>query len=371
MMTNGSEKPYYLYLHVPFCRSVCGYCDFCHTVYREEAADRWLAAVEKEITEKKIRKDLLTVYIGGGTPTALNDGQLDRLLTLIDPYSQSCIEYTAEINPETLTDEKAVILRRHGVNRASVGMQTGDEHLLRLLGRRHTMADTVRPVEILRNHGIDNISLDLMYSLPQQTMDTFCSSLEEAVRLNPSHLSLYSLTIEENTVFHRKGYEHLDDDTEADMYEAAVRILAEHGYHQYETANFCLPQKESVHNSAYWNYLDFYGISCGASGKENHRRYDHTRSLRQYIEDPSAVEYTDLSPDDEKFEMIMMGLRLKRGMDLNLYKERFGEPAEARFGRALTKMKEQKMLEEHDGYLRATDRGFEILNEILVEFLDG
>ena len=161
------------------------------------------------------------------------------------------------------------------------------------------------------------------------------------------------------------------DDTEADMYEAAVRILAEHGYHQYETANFCLPQKESVHNSAYWNYMDFYGISCGASGKENHRRYDHTRSLRQYIEDPSAVEYTDLSPDDEKFEMIMMGLRLKRGMDLNLYKERFGEPAEARFGRALAKMKEQKMLEEHDGYLRATDRGFEILNEILVEFLDG
>ena len=369
MMTSGSKKPYSLYLHVPFCRSICHYCDFCHVVYSPQTADQWLQAVEEEIQLKQIREDLRTIYIGGGTPTALREDQLDRLLSLLDPYRNSCAEYTAEVNPGTLTDEKARILSAHGVNRASIGMQAAQDSLLSLLGRTHTQADTEEAVRILRRNGIRNLSLDLMYSLPQQTMEMFRESMEEALRLCPDHISLYSLTIEENTVFGRKGYQHLDDETEADMYEAAAEYLEANGYHQYEISNFCLPEKESLHNSAYWNYEDFYGISCGASGKENHARYDHTRSLQAYIRNPLECEIIVLSKADEKFETVMMGLRLKKGMDEKRYEACFGETVRDTYGDVIRKLEASGMLQEKDGYLRCTRKGYPLLNEILIEFL--
>lgn len=354
-----------LYVHVPFCRHICAYCDFAHTVYRREDGDAWLKAIEKELAYRADDSVIRTVYLGGGTPSALAPDQLERLLQLLDPYIKTAAEATIEVNPETVTPQLAGILVKHGINRISMGMQSSSDALLKAIGRRHTFADTVRAVKIFQDAGIANISLDLMYSLPSQTMDDLKTSVYDALALKPAHLSLYSLTVEENTVFGKTGVQPLDEDTEADMYEWICRTLPHYGYRQYEISNFAMPGKESRHNLAYWHYDDFIGIGCGASGKDGYMRYDHTRQLKAYIENPLAVSEIPLSKKDAEFEMVMMNLRLKEGMNLQKYSERFHEDCHQRFGDRTDQLKKEGLLEEAGGYLRASERGYEILNDVL------
>ncbi|MGM9942289.1 MAG: radical SAM family heme chaperone HemW [Bulleidia sp.] len=365
------SRPSHLYLHVPFCASICGYCDFAHVVYRHETVQKWLDAVQKEIACAAIPDILTTVYIGGGTPTSLDPAQLDQLLSMLDPYVHNVREYTIEINPETLDETKCAIIASHGINRASIGFQTGDHRLLKLMGRHHTMDDMHTCVHLLKGSGIDNISLDLMYSLPFQTMDNLRKSIDDALSLDPTHLSLYSLTIEENTIFGKKGYDHLDEDTEADMYEMICSVLPEHGFMQYEVSNFAKDGKQSLHNTAYWEYEDFIGIGCGASGKENHRRYDHTSNVNAYISDPFRREYIPLDETDEMFERLMMGIRMKQGMDLSRFEKAHGIPFEQVYGKTLHNMLEQGWMEIHGNRLCASEKGYEIMNTLLVEFLDS
>ena len=364
-----NNRPEYLYLHVPFCRTICSYCDFCHAVYTEQMAEQWLDALTEEIRQKEINPQLKTIYIGGGTPTSLSCRQLDRLLTLLDLYRQQVIEYTVEINPETLDETKAEILQEHGVNRASIGFQTSSPSLLKMMGRHHDLPMMHRTIDLLRSKGISNLSLDLMYSLPQQTMTDLQTSLQDALSMQPEHLSLYSLTIEENTVFGKKNYHHLSDDEEADMYEWICRILPTYGFHQYEISNFAKGDHESLHNKAYWNYRDFYGISMGASGKEGLCRYDHTRSFQTYLKDPCAVEAISLTKEDAMFEMVMMGLRLKQGMDMDLFAETFGMSFLDVYGTRVQKEIDLGMLEISGRYLKATSRGYEILNTVLEDLM--
>ncbi len=368
-MTNPNKKAQALYLHVPFCRTICYYCDFVHRPYQQETADRWLDALQHEISGKEINTDLKTVYVGGGTPTSLSEEQLERLLSLLDPYVQKAEEYTCEINPETLTAEKAAILSRHGVSRASIGFQSGSEKLLKMMGRHHTAEDVKTAMELLRQAGIDNISLDLMYSLPHQTMTDLKEAAEYAVSLGPKHLSLYSLTVEENTVFGRRGYEALDEDTEADMYEYICRILPEKGFRQYEISNFAVPGYESRHNLVYWHYEDFYGLSAGASGKENHCRYDNVRSIGTYLKDPLQKEVIPLSREDEMFEMVMMGLRLKDGIPLASFAERFSVSFEEAFGEKAEKLLKEGKLQIEGQRLKCADAWYHLLNSVLSELL--
>lgn len=362
-------NPKYLYIHVPFCKSICGYCDFAHTVYQERNVDIWLEAISKEIKDKHINPHLKTIYVGGGTPTCLSSDQLDTFLSLLDPYSNKVKEYTIEINPETLDKEKALILKKHGINRASIGLQTSDSTLLKLLGRHHTYEDVSKCISLLKEVGIHNISLDIMYSLPHQTIDTLNQTIEDAIKLKPTHLSLYSLTIEENTIFSKKGYQHLDDEIEADMYEFILKKLKSNNYKQYEVSNYCLEGYESIHNSAYWNYEDFYGIGCGSSGKENHIRYDHTKSLQQYIQNPFQTIITELSKEDEMFEMVMMGIRLVKGMDIDLFEERFHTSFLDVYVDKIQPLLDKQLVEISDGYFRCTSKGYEIMNTILVELM--
>lgn len=368
MMTAGN-KPEALYLHVPFCRHICFYCDFCHVVWQPEKSRRWLEALEKEISSRQISPHLRTIYIGGGTPSCLPYDQLERLLQLLQPYSTYVEEYTIEINPETLDERKAELMASFGINRASIGMQSSDKDLLKMMGRRHDLNMVKTTAGCLRRAGISNISLDLMYSLPGQTMEVLKQSVDDALSMDPDHLSLYSLTVEENTVFGKKGMEHLDDDTEADMYEWITKYLEEKGYHQYEISNFAKAGRESEHNLTYWRYDDFYGVSCGASGKENGCRYDNIRDLNAYLEDPLSREVTVLDEDDRIFETVMMGLRMRRGMDMNRFAERYGRTMHEVFGKDLDRMLVEGLLEEEGNMLRCTDRGFELLNEILIELM--
>lgn len=363
------NKPSYLYIHVPFCKSICAYCDFAHVVYQTNQIEQWFDAIQKELQASEISYDLKTIYIGGGTPTVLTAEQLDRLLTLLDPYASNVKEYTIEINPETLDEKKAQILSIHGVNRASVGLQTTNEKLLKLLGRHHTFQQVQDTISILKKYEISNISLDIMYSLPFQTMEMLQETVKKALTLQPKHMSLYSLTIEENTIFGKKGYTPLDEETEANMYEWIVAYLQKEGFHQYEVSNFACGNHESMHNKAYWNYYDFYGIGCGASGKINHVRYDAPHTLSMYLQDSLYKEKTVLTKEDEMFEMLMMGLRLIKGMNLALFEKRFGVSFMDVFGEKAKKQLQEGFVEIKDGYFRCTETGYEIMNTILVELM--
>ncbi|MCR5229072.1 MAG: radical SAM family heme chaperone HemW [Solobacterium sp.] len=362
------SDPQYLYLHVPFCRTICAYCDFCHTVYSQKASRLWLEALQREFGGRSVRRNLKTIYIGGGTPVCLPSAQLEQLLSLLDPYAGELTEYTVEINPEVMTEEKVKILAAHGVSRASIGYQTDDLNLLKLMNRHHSADDIEECMHMLRRNGISNISLDLMYSLPSQTMESLQGAVRRAVMMEPDHLSLYSLQIEENTLFAKKGYQPLDEDTEADMYEWICSTLPKYGFEQYEISNFARKSKQSVHNTAYWHYEDFYGFSCGASGKEGNRRYDKPKNLKEYCDNPLKEYTVHLEQSDMMFEMIMMNLRLREGLEPQRFLDRFGVPLADVYGSRISSLIDRGLL-EFSGSLKCTEYGSRILNSVLEEFL--
>ena len=322
-------KPKHLYLHVPFCRTICSYCDFCHVGYQEAVANQWLDAIKADIQNRHLNENLETIYIGGGTPTALSSSELDQLLSLLDPYARMVQEYTIEINPETFDEDKAKILQKHGVNRASIGFQTSDERLLQMMNRHHRLEDVAETMRLLRKYGIDNISLDLMYSLPTQTMESLKKSLQDAIALEPTHLSLYSLTIEPNTVFAKKGYEHLEDDMEADMYEWICNFLPKYGFVQYEISNFARPGFRSLHNSSYWHEIPYIGLGASAHSYLDGIRKWNVSNLKKYMDEiacntlPQEIEI--LSKDTQYNDLITTALRTKEGIDLNKMKNKYGE----------------------------------------------
>lgn len=358
-----------LYLHVPFCAHICAYCDFCHWKYSSSLVTKWFEALEKELQASDIPLDLRTIYLGGGTPVSLSEEELDKLLSFLDPYTKEVKEYTIEINPEVMTEEKVIICQNHGINRASIGLQSSDNQLLKLLGRHHRFSQVRECMNLLRKHGIENLSLDLMYSIPSQTLEVWKNSVKDALSLNPTHLSLYSLTIEENTEFGKKQYQSLDSEMEADMYEWMVDYLEHQGFVHYEIANFAKPGYESQHNQVYWNYQDFIGISVGASGKEGHRRYDKTRSFKAYLEQPLERNWIELSEKEEEFEWLMMGLRLKKGVSLLEFQERFQQDFKILFQASIQKHLELGNVLLEGDTLRCSPQGFPILQTILVDFL--
>jgi oxygen-independent coproporphyrinogen-3 oxidase len=364
-----NTKPGACYVHVPFCHKICYYCDFCHVVYRRELVHAWLEALAAELRAYP-PGELKTLYIGGGTPSCLSLEETSSLLSLFAPSLPKAEEVTIEINPESLTREKAQLYADLGINRASLGFEAAQPDMLRKLNRSAGVKETAAAVRMLQEAGISNISLDLLYSLPGQTMAMLQESVEAALRMHPVHLSLYSLTIEPDTVFGKKGVKSCEEDLEADMYEWICRRLQEAGYMQYEISNFCLPGFASQHNLCYWHYDDFSGYGCGASGKEGEGRYDHTRSLRVYLKNPLAREWIPLSREDRMFEMIMMGMRLKQGMDKQLFQARFGLFPDQQYPRTMARLFEQGLIEDDARWLKASPRGFAILNTVLEEFMD-
>lgn len=354
---------------MPFCRTICSYCDFCHQVYRTSAADAWLKALGQEMDAAKINDRLATIYLGGGTPTALDETRLEQLFRLIEPYSHEVMEYTVEVNPESFTPAKAALFKKYGVTRASIGYQTDEESMLKLMNRNHTAEDVGTCMELLRAAGITDLSLDIMYGLPGQTTDRMKESVLHAVSFHPTHLSLYSLQIEESTVFGRTGVQPVSEETEADMYDWICTVLPEYGYHQYEISNFSKPGFESKHNLVYWNYGDFYGLSCGASGKEGDCRYDKPRSLQAYIRDPYHKEEIPLDRADRMFEYLMMGLRKTDGISASGFHETFGVSVESVYGTQLDQLFREQLLKREGDRIFCSVYGFHILNTVLESFL--
>lgn len=338
-------------------------------LYNEKLVQEWLEALRKEFSFYPIQIPLKTIYIGGGTPTSLDDDNLESFLQLLDSYRKDVFEYTIEINPETLTLLKSEILVKHGINRVSVGIQAYQDHHLSFMNRHHRFVDVVNCINLLRSVGIENIAVDIMYSLPNQTMEELIETVDHVLELKPSHISIYSLLIEEGTVFEKKGIQSLSEDEEANMYEYLIQRFEKEGYHQYEISNFCLEGKESKHNLAYWQYKDFYGYSCGASGKENHKRYDHTKVVQSYLKNPTKREEIPLTKKDEMFEMLMMSLRLKKGISKDGFQQQFGVSLDSVFGEINQKLMEEGLIEDDGMYVRCSKKGYPILNTILEYYI--
>lgn len=331
--------------------------------------DKWLDAIEKEIESRRgaIQEygGLETLYIGGGTPSLLEADQFQRLVGPLLPYLQKDAEFSVECNPESLDRRKIQMYKRMGVNRISLGVQSFHEQIVHSIGRKHTTQQVFQVLAWLKEAGIVNISIDLMYALPNQSMEQIQEDLNLFFKCDLPHLSIYSLILEENSIMAKKGIRSIDEDIEADQYEMIVEQLKNHGYTHYEISSFARDEMYSQHNLAYWKDKDFIGIGCGAYGREKGKRYRHTDSIYTYI-DNCLTLYQEES--DPAFEALMMALRTCFGLDLAAYRHKYGIDLETAAASILKQFPEDLLIK--DGCLIATEKGREKLNTILIEFLD-
>ena len=371
-----------LYLHIPFCRSKCAYCDFYSLAGREGEMDRYLRALTRHLGEMAPRAEgyrVDTVYLGGGTPTILGAKRLTRLLREVRRryrLERGC-EVTVEANPDSVDLPLLRALRRAGANRLSLGVQSANDGELRAIGRPHTFSDAVRAVELARRAGFDNLSCDLIYGLPDQDMASWQASVEALIALAPEHLSCYGLQLEEGTPLYERRSELTlaDDDEQADMYLWMVDRLARAGYRQYEISNFAKPGRESRHNLRYWRLEEYAGFGPGAHSDFGGRRYSYVRDLGAYLEGieqgkPIVDEDREIPNDERGSEYLMLGLRTAEGIDGDWYGRRYHRnfrPLED----LLRGYEARGLARQEGGRWRLTPEGFLLSNPLILELLEA
>lgn len=379
------QAPKHVYVHIPFCSKKCFYCDFNVFVWQGDSwVEEYLDALEQEMkmrTKVTPPEEVDTIYIGGGTPTVLQPAQLERLLVMLGTYfpnRSSTYEMTIEINPGTLTEDKCTVLKRYGVNRLSIGVQSFRDQLLEKIGRQHTAAEAIHCVQMARQFGFDNISIDLMFGLPEQSMEDVKDSLEVVQTLPIEHISVYNLRVEEQTIFHlwqqQKRLQLPPEDVEVDMYHFIIATLEEMGFKQYEISNFAHPGKESKHNLAYWLNREYYGIGAGAHGYIGQIRYENVGPVRKYVK---AVEqglpvYDEhpVSDRERMEEMLFLGLRLNEGISFERFNQEWGEGALQRiYHKEIDQLVQLGLLEQDEIGIRLTPQGRLLGNEVFARFL--
>ncbi|NLJ41870.1 MAG: oxygen-independent coproporphyrinogen III oxidase [Clostridiales bacterium] len=373
-----------LYVHIPFCLRKCFYCDFPSYSGMGHLMDPYLHALKIELKNSSTRigdRKVNTIFFGGGTPTLYSSERLIDLLKYIKDtlcISQDA-EITIEANPETLNGYKLEALKDEGINRLSLGMQAGQEKHLRKLGRGHTLKDVRVNMDLARSLGFDNINLDLIFGLPHQTLEEWVESLAIACKFGAEHISAYSLIIEEGTPFFEMlnggSLNALDEDAEREMYHTGAELLKNQGYYHYEISNFAKPGKECAHNLIYWHNGEYIGIGSGAHSSLGGVRWSNHNGISTYIESISqkgcAIESKQkISPAEQRFETIMMGLRLVKGVSKAKFYNRFGQGIRVYYGKAIDQLKGLGMLEETTEYIRHTEKGFDLQNQVLTYFMD-
>lgn len=371
-----------VYIHIPFCKSRCSYCDFATDVYRnKETVDRYVTALRSEILSfgfvetDSVKAD--TLYFGGGTPSLLDPDQLEAILTTLAKRFEFVdgFEFTLEMNPATVDLEKLRDFRSLGVNRASFGVQTFNDEALRLLARGHDAKDAFRTYDLLVKAGFDNISLDLIAGLPGQSLKDWEKNLEEAVAFQSQHISLYLLEVHEGTPLaeqiRSKRRPEPDEDLAAQMYEVMVDRLEEAGFIQYEISNFARPGFESKHNSKYWLCEPVHAYGVSAHSFDGMMRRSNERDTNAYVK---LVEsgITPVVTEDEidlASESVFLGLRMMKGVNLKDYENRFGNKLESRFEEEIENLKELGLLEVDEGALRLTRKGALYSNEVFEVFV--
>lgn len=371
------------YIHIPFCEHICYYCDFNKVFLEGQPVDEYIQSLLTEIRltlEKHPTKVSETIYIGGGTPTSLTAKQLDVLLTGIHRYlpTHTTKEFTVEANPGDLTAEKLDVFKAHGVNRLSMGVQTFDDRLLKKIGRKHSVQDVYDTIKLLEKKQFDNVSIDLIYALPGQTLESFRDTLTKALAFDLPHYSMYSLILENKTMFMnwvRQGRLELPtQEAETQMFEEAIIAMAQSGHHQYEISNFAKKGKESMHNLVYWDNEHYYGFGAGASGYLNQKRYKNYGPIQHYMKPLKEqrlpiFETEEISRANQIEEEMFLGLRKIEGVSLRRFEEKFNKKLTTVYQHVIAELQQQQLAVLEEDYFRLTPKGLFIGNDVFEKFL--
>ena len=372
------KKPTSAYVHIPFCTQICYYCDFSKVFIKNQPVDSYLEHLLEEFQSYDIQK-LRTLYIGGGTPTALSASQLEVLLKGLTKNLDLSVleELTIEANPGDLDADKIAVLKNSAVNRVSLGVQTFDDKMLKKIGRSHLEKDIYENIDRLKLAGFDNISIDLIYALPGQTMEQVKENVAKAIGLDIPHMSLYSLILENHTVFMnrmRRGKLPLPkEELEAEMFEYIIVELERVGFEHYEISNFSKPGFESRHNLMYWDNAEYYGIGAGASGYVNGVRYKNHGPIRHYLsaveEGNARIKEEHLSQKEQMEEEMFLGLRKKSGVSMARFEEKFGRSFDGLYGEIVRDLVQQGLMQIDGDRVRMTKRGLFLGDTVAERFI--
>jgi len=369
-----------LYIHIPFCISKCIYCDFNSIIVQSQVVDEYLDAIRSELQTINGEYSFTTVYIGGGTPTVLNEIQLSKLLNTISEHVDisNIREYTIEANPGTLNDEKILALKNSQVNRISVGVQSFNDKYLKLLGRIHSAKEAKDILFNLRENGFENISIDLIYGYPAQTLNEWKMDLNECLKLSPVHISAYCLSYERGTplvgMMDTGKLIRLSEEEELKMYERTNDFLSNKGYLRYEISNFAKPGRECLHNTVYWENREYVGIGAGAFSYINGERYCKIKNVKEYISTvkskKSLICFSEKLPQEKRAsEILIMALRMTSGISKKEFFNRSGLDLTELFGKQVNMLTQAGLINFDDERIKLTRKGLTVADSVMMEFV--
>ena len=367
-----------IYIHIPFCIRKCDYCDFLSGPSGPEEQADYVQALLREIqaVEEGEGRSVSSIFIGGGTPSVLDERLLGDILREIRNRfkMEEDAEITIEVNPGTANIGKLQAYREMGINRLSIGLQSPEDRELKILGRIHNYGQFLETYQEARTVGFDNINIDLMSAIPDQTYEGWVKNLRTVAELEPEHISAYSLIVEEGTPFAARKLNLPDEDTEYNMYEATAQILKEYGFEQYEISNYARKGRECRHNVGYWTRQDYLGFGLGASSLYGKERFANTADMKKYLENrknPEKIREKEpsLTREDEMAEFMFLGLRMTKGISKADFQRCFGCTIESVYGEVLEKYESMELLLEKDGRIFLSREGIHVSNSIMAEFL--
>ena len=356
------------YIHIPFCKNICSYCDFCKNYYNENIVNNYLEALKKEIINDYKNEELDTLYVGGGTPSSLSYNNLNKLFNIFSILKLAKdYEFTFECNYEDITEELLNILTKNKVNRLSIGIQSFNEGFSKILNRKINKEEMIKKIELAKQY-FDNINIDLMYAISNQSLKDLKNDLEELIKLDISHVSTYALIVEEHTKLGIKSIEEVSDDIQNKMYYTICDFFNKHGYEHYELSNFAKKGYYSKHNLTYWNNENYYGFGAGASGFIGNKRYDNTKSILNYINGKRKAYEEEVDKETLIKDEVMLNLRMIKGINKKEFKIKYNLSFEDAFN--YKKLILDDILEETDEYIFIPYDKLFVSNEIILMLLD-
>ena len=355
-----------VYIHIPFCKSICSYCDFCKFLYNEKWVGAYLTALKREIKDRYMDDEIATIYIGGGTPSALSIEEIKRLMEIISVFkTDSLEEFTFECNLSDINKELLLLLKYYKVNRLSIGIESFNKKNLEFMERSADYKDAKEKIKLCREYGFNNINIDLMYAIPGETLKDLKKDLDLFMSLNPTHISTYSLIIEEHTKLDNINAQVIAEELDYEMFKLIEKRLK--NAHHYEVSNFAIKGYESIHNLVYWNNEEYYGFGLGAAGYIDDIRYENTKNLKEYLLG-NYVKSKEILGKKEKMDYeIMLGLRKLDGINIKEFKEKYGEDIETVYN--LAPLYKNKDLIKKKGYIYINPSKIYIMNEILIKII--
>ena len=358
-----------IYIHIPFCKTICSYCDFCKMFYDKKYINSYLDALEYEINSKYNNEEVSTIYIGGGTPSVLSLDELNRLFDIIKVFKLAKdYEFTIEVNVNDINKEKLELFKKNNINRISIGVETINDKFLRFLNRKHTKEEIINNINLVKEY-FTNFNIDLMYAFPGEELDDVLNDLDFVISLNPKHISIYSLIIEEHTKIFIDKVKPLDEELEASMYYNIISKLKDNGYNHYEISNFAKSSFESKHNLVYWNNKEYYGFGLGASGFVDNIRYTNTRSINKYMDQKVISESEEMNDSINKENELIFGLRKIDGISKKEFYSKYN--CDIRDAFEIDSLIKKRLLIENSDRIYIPEDKLYISNSILVSFIGG